>query len=309
MRWFLAYILVISLSLWPWLWLEPKLVPLDGGEGLSVFGARLQPWLMVLLTVLAGAVAVIPVLALAWAGRVVVAVMCYAAGLSILAHRGGGVDGWFHRVSLPMGWLTLVIEVLFWSMLLIGVALLLEWVGRRGSGQSGDRPSGSVADEGHGHADAGPDGLSVCRHSSLVVFGPVLPMLMAGVLAAVIQLVVLGILMASPLLGQAFWSIVLGGVISGVVVHVAFARAALLLVMLAPGVVAILAYAQAFVSFGNTEEALLALYRGGLSGRLLALPIHYMSAGVAATLLGVLIGPAVISTEGNTEPEPERKAA
>ncbi|MCC5829393.1 MAG: hypothetical protein JJU36_08095 [Phycisphaeraceae bacterium] len=280
MKRLLIYLGVIALSIWPWLLVEGMLVAPDGSEGLSLTSARAAPILAVLLAI---AAAIVPA-ALAWViarwHHAVGGLLCFTISLSFLAHRGGGVDGWMHRVSLPAGWISLAIEILVWGMVVLIVGVVIE------------RLIDMEASRKQGGADANHS-----DDSGLRLLGPIGPMLGAGVVAGVVQLILLGILLASPHLGQAFWSLVIAGLLSGIVVHLAFPKAALLGVALAPIAVGLSGYVQAMINYDNTAAALAAFYQGDLPSRVMALPVLYASAGCAATLLGVVIAPGVISSE------------
>jgi hypothetical protein len=212
-----------------------------------------------------------------------------AMALAFLAWRGGPIDGWMRRHSHPGSFAWLAVESLGWLLLMAGIAALVGVVRPRLRAKLGG---------------AGFDPLGLHRPTFAV---PDATGLTAGAATAIVAGVLALFLLRSTDVGQITFGLIVCFTIASLMVQYIFPHANPLAIVLSPMLLALGAYLYARFGYSGHGQVIDAWHRAigangspgspglsvsGASGRplpglALALPIHYASAGIIGTTIGV----------------------
>ena len=269
----LMILAAILLGLGGWLLVEQQLVASDGGDGLSLMWSHTGPIRASALVAIFG----IPALALGLiasvSGSPLAGVFSVTVALSVLAWRGGSIDGYMYRAALPGAYGTLIIEMAIWAAGLIVVLVTIRYL--RAPIRS-RLPVLAFAD----HADV-----------DLQFRIPKAQALLAGLICAVVGGVLAFFLLHSSDAGQVVLSLLLAFVIGGFTAQMVSPQSNPVAVLLSPTVVAVFAYAWILMKYNGQADVLRAWHSSvpahRLPGLALALPIQYASAAVAGSAMGV----------------------
>ena len=276
----------------------------DGSPGLTLMEDGIARSLQsVLLIAAAGLPAMALGLVTSATGNPLSGVFAVAAALGVLAWCGGPIDGFLQRSAgrdgLPDAYGLLLVEVLVWQ---VAVLLMLMLIQHLRSPLRARWP-----------ALAFDDHLGVDTHIRL----PQLQALGGGLVCAVVSGIVAWICIRSSDSGQVVWSLLIAFMIGGMVGQMSFPHNNPAGILFSPALVAMVAYGAVLLRYQGSDEVLQAWFNLNLGlrnadripGPALALPIHYVSAGLAGCALGV--GWAQGTLGGNTQgedlevPEPE----
>lgn len=253
-----------------WMQVQPALAAADGSSGLSLFstGAGFAPALLLLL--LAAIPAVLMGVLTAATGHPVAGVFAVAVALAMLASFGGPIDGWMWRVELPVDYAALMMETVLWLALLLGLFVVIEKlrpVARR------MLPWRDEEDPYRGVFDLTKLWNNKTAVSALVTAG------IGGLLA--------GLLIRTADPGQVNGSLVVAFMIAALLGQTIVPNANPMGVLVSPALAALVGYGAVLLSGLNSSDAVLARwYANHLNGLAQALPIYYISAGVAGAALG-----------------------
>jgi hypothetical protein len=271
-------IIVLAAALGGWIWTAalPWLTASDGCVAASLITAHGGTVKAVLMVVLTG----LPALALAAVagatGNPLSGVFTLAVSLCILAAHGEDMDAWVHRsgAALPGEFGGLILEAILWLCLLAASAA---WIVQARA------PLRRVLPVLGGQEHVGGDGTMSVRDGAAWAA--------AGV-ATLAGCVLGAVLLRTGAKGQ-----VIGGLIAAFglasftadsVVHFLIPRQprSVLRVLIPPALAAIIGYTLALIQNGDEGQFLFAFFANRTSRLAGALPIFYLSAGVAGCCLG-----------------------
>lgn len=262
-----------------WFVARGSLIAADGASGLTMTSSASGTIIALLVTLLT-AVPIALVAAVASAGgHPLSGLFVASASLIILAVAGGPIDGWLFRLENPSDYRLLALEMVFWQIgamaILVVTSLLRRWLRNRWSWLASDdhltqavrlgRPSGNA--------------------------------LLAGVVSAAVSGIVTMILLRSQESGQVIGALLLAFAAGGAAGQSACPNERNPLVMLlSPMIVACAAYLYVSTHYASADALRQAWFNqttpgAGLGNRLLepamALPVHYISAAMAGTIIGI----------------------
>ncbi len=264
-------VIVVAMALGATLWLcvsGPLGAP-DGMGGLSLTSARIGFWGATLLTAGVGIAAMVLGVIASAMGNPLSGVFAVAGGLCVLSAKGGAIDGWMARVEIPGGYAWLMAEMLVWQM---GVAIMVVAIQIYRSPLRTKWPA--LAFEDH---------LGVDLHIRM----PRLQSAAAGLVCATVGLLISSAMIRTSDVGQVIGSLVIAFGIGGVAAGLIFPKVNPAGVLFGPALAAIVVYAYVVLRFHSEETLLRAWFTGEIYGAALALPIHYVSAGLAGCAMGV----------------------
>ena len=281
----LVVLLAVLAGGWAWGWAAGLLAAADGSTGISLVSGRLAMPMALAVVVLAG----LPAIGLGGVASACSNTICglfvVALSLCVLAAHGGSMQGWVLRTDhASAGYLALAMEMLVWQA---GVLLLLVLIGSMRRRARARWPAVALDDR--------PDTVLS------VWFGRPWS-IRAALVSAAVAAVVASCLIRSADGGQVIGSLLVAFALGGIAAGALFPGCSPLGVVCGPAVVAIAAYLWVAFQFAGDEQAefLGAWYlrQGtgsgrGLPGVALALPIHYVSAGIVGCCLGIGIGAGV----------------
>ncbi len=271
-------LIAVTLLIGGWVW-GTALVALrsiDGSTSPSLITAHGGVAAALLAIIIAGLPAIALSTVCAAAGNPLSGVFAVTSCLWILAAHGDSIESWLRRdgASLPADYYKLIVEMILWAIL-IGAFIVLIKTARPAL----QKKIPTLAREPHlgeGTTVAMPDGLTLVAAAISAVFSGVLAFFLLRH-AAVGQ--VIGALMAAFLLGTMTGDLACAFLMGRRPTNA-------LRVVIAPLIVAIVAYAMTALGYRDGEHFLRELYAGKVSGLALALPIHYAGAGIAGACLG-----------------------
>jgi hypothetical protein len=257
------------------------LAPMDGLGGWTLGSARPGVAAAVGLVVLAGIPALGMAVLLAAAGNPLTGLLALAVSGAI-AGGGAGLAGVARRADEAGGVETLQLklgaELVTWFVLLTlagaGIDAARRWVEPRLPERLTSRHLGGSV------RLVGLDG----------------PSLIAGLITAVVGGGLGWVLIASREPGQAVGGLALGFTAGALVGHAVMPSPRVWPSLLAPAAAGLAAYggvAWRYQGVGGGDALLQAIYVEGLPGLALALPVHYVTAGVAGVCLGLGIGQVI----------------
>jgi len=268
--------LAIFIGAWVWVAAVAALTASDGSAGLTLMMAHGGPVAALLMVLLAGLPAIILGVVCSSVANPLCGLFTLATALWVLAAHGDPISAWVHRTdaNLPGDYVKLAVEVVIWTALLVGFLFLV----------SAARPT----------VRAAIPFLAAEPHlgEELTLTRSWLPALVAGGVTALVGGILAYFLIRSPDKGQVIGGLMLAFMIGGLVGDLAAAflfqkhPANPLGLVLAPAVVAIVAYLLTAAGYKSADEFLTAYFSLKTSGLAFALPIDYASAGVAGCALG-----------------------
>ena len=254
-----------------WIQVQPVIAASDGSTGLSLFSANSGVVIALLTVLLASIPAVLLGVVTAATGHPVTGVFAVAAALALLAAAGGPIDGWMWRSQLPADYGWLIIEVLIWFALAAGLLFVIEKL----------RPAARALLPGTGSDDphAGVFDLrKLCNNKTAV----------SGLITAVIGGVFAALLIRTTDAWQVIGALFVAFMIAGLLGQTAVPGANPLGTLISPVFAAVIGYGMVLANGPNSNDAVLARwYSDGLTGLAQALPIFYVSAGVAGAAMGI----------------------
>lgn len=274
-----------------WLLAIRFLAPSDGGSGLTLIHAHTGVITATIITLLLAVPAVLCGLIVSATGNPLAGVFTAAMALLILAAAGGPIDGWLLSITGPSAYRGLAFEMVLWLIGVTGVMMLIQ-ISRPKLREAGLQSNAVKT-------------LFGVDHSGLTAYlnWPTSRGLGAGAVCALVGGVVAMVLIRSSESGQVIGSLLVAFTIGGVCGQMVLPRGSSPVVMLlAPGAVAIAAYMLVATGYTSHDQLLTAWFAqtrtgAGFSDRLLslalALPIHYASAGVAGAAMGVGLGQSI----------------
>lgn len=209
-----------------------------------------------------------------------------SVALSVLAGLGGPIDGFLRRVALPGGYVELIGEMLLWTIGWLAVMMII------GKWRDPTRTRlAALSFQDHLGIDANDDVHGIANHVGL----PPLRSLAAGAVCTVVGGALAWFLMRDTSTGQVFWSLIVAFTLGGLAGRLFFPHDHVGAIVISPCVVAVIGYAIVAMQFSDGESVFRAWHNMDLSqvgnkrlpGLALALPIHYASAGVLGTILGI----------------------
>jgi len=270
-----------------WWAVGPWLSAADGSTGISLMSARVPPAVAILLALVAAVPAVGAGLAVSSAGHPLSGLFAVSCALGILAIWGGPIDGWMFRNNLPNEYGWLMFETLIWFA---GVLIMLTVVQQLRSPMRVRIP-----------ALAFDDHLDVDTH----IRWPQAQAMGAGLTCAIVSAALAWACIADSDSGQVIGSLLLAFTVGGMVGQLLFPQSNPIGILFSPGLVAMVAYAYVLIRFSSTDQVMAAWFgrSSGLAlsqrlpGIALALPIHYASAALAGTTMGIGIAHTIESTK------------
>lgn len=268
-----------------WMTILPRLQAADASSGITVLSAGAATVPAVLLLVLAGLPALVLSVLLGSRGNPLGGIFTAAAGLALLAAKGGSIEGWIYRSNAPAGYPLLLVETVLWHLGALGLIALLAAarprLRRRFPALSSSEPMGSRTS------------LSMPTQQSLL----------AAATCALFAAVFCHFLIQTSATGQVIGSLICGFALAAMIAQSLFPQPSASAMLLSPLLVSLAGYGWAMVSYNSPQAFSAAKYSGQLTGLALALPIHYVSAGIAGVALGIGWG------TGLTKPHDDAPAA
>lgn len=252
-----------------WLRVADYLAPADGSSGFALTTARVGFVTAALLVAFTGLPAMGLGLITSTVGNLVSGLFAVSMAVCVLAWRGGAIDGWMFRVDLPGGYLWLIIEMAVW---LAGVVAMLLMIQTLRSPMRTRWPALGFED----HLGVDTDPRLVHRDSAL-----------AGAGCAAIGAVLSWLLLRNSDPSQITFGLLTAFTVGGLMATLKFPNVNPAGILVSPGIVAVLGYGYVLLNYADGRDVLAAWHAGTLPGPALALPIHYIGAGVTGCTLGI----------------------
>ena len=252
-----------------WLFTFGFLEAADGASGLSLMSAPVGGGSATVIVAVAGLFALGMGLIASVMGNPLSGVFAVSAGLCVLAWKGGDIDGWMLRAQMPGDYGQLMIEMVIWQVGVVWMLLAIQWL------RSPMRAKWPAL--------AYQDHLGVDVH----LIHPHLQAWAAGLVCALCGGGLGYFLIRTSDVGQVIGSLFFAFAVGGLVVGLFFPSINPVGVLFSPALVALAVYVYMMTGFESDRSVLEAWYSQRLPGLVLALPIHYVSAGVAGCVAGV----------------------
>lgn len=263
----------------------------DGTSGLTLLDHGVSHALFAtLLIALAGIPAMVLGLVASSSGNPMSGFFAVAVALCVLAGRGGSAAGFIERSAaadnLPGAYVMLMVECLVWQL---GVVVMIFAVAKLRSPIKTRLPALAFSD----HL-----GVDTRLH------WPALQSLAAGGVTAAVACAVAWAVIRSPDQAQVLWGLVIAFTLGAVVAQSVFPRNRNPVgVLFAPVVCAMFSYTMVLMSYRSTNEFLRAFFRVALAqagddrvfSPALALPAHYISAGIVGCTLGIGLAQVMVA--------------
>ncbi|MCC7145807.1 MAG: hypothetical protein IT443_05125 [Phycisphaeraceae bacterium] len=255
-----------------WCSLAPDLRSWDGSSGLTLFDAASWPATAKCLALGSLASLVLAALAVKLRGDWSSGMLVLSGGLVGLAGAGGPIDGWLRRNPLPASYAWLMAETLLWllGLLVLSMAALLLAANFPPRSDSPTTP----------HSESPP--LSIRQTWPLDI-----PCLLSALTSAALGAGVAYLLIRNSSSPQVIASLLVAFAVAGLIAHSSWSPKSSMGILLSPAVTALGAYAWGCFSYPSQNQLLAAWYSREICGLMLALPLHYLSAGVAGSALGI----------------------
>lgn len=267
---------------------KPALLSADAAAGITLTHSHLGLTMALLVTLVAAIPAILMGMFTTATGHPLSGAFVVSTCLMFLAMAGGSMDGWVRSITGPSAYGSLIVETMIWSFILawtITLCHLLRPAIRR-------------------KASAIPRFLLPDEQGQMVRLTlPNARGLGAAAIAALVGGLVSMILLRSPETGQVVGALLVGFTLAGLAGQMTLNQGSSpAAILFAPAIVAIIAYSLVAWQYDQHEDLLAAWFAltttmPGASDRLLslgmALPIFYMSAGVAGTTIGIGIGQTI----------------
>jgi len=275
----------VALSAALWILSPDVLTPADGSATQSLLFTGSGVALAILVTLLIS----IPIAAMAAivsaGGHPLSGLFVAATSLIIYTGMGGSIDSWIRAADSPASYRTLAIEMILWqigAMLVLTLsALLRRWLRNRWSWLSHEEFS----------------------DHSIRLLSPSPATFLAGLVTAAVGGVATMVLLRSPDTGQVIGALVVAFTAGGLAGQYCFPTMRNPLgMLLAPAVVACIAYLYVSMQYSSSQDMLAAYFNQATPGTTMkdrlpaaamALPIHYISSGLAGTILGIGLGQVI----------------
>lgn len=274
-----------------WLGILPSLQSVSGTGGLVLLDTH-SVWQSVVLVAIAGIPAMALGTLLSTVGRFTAGVTILAGSLLVLSWYGGPTMGWMQRAALPGAYWGLIFETLIWQLLMLcAIGLMYRF-----------RP---VV---HGTLP------HLLRHDQpqwQTKLGiPASREIIAAVISAAISGIMAYLLIRNGSPKQVLVSLVVSFALGAGVGQSTIPNSNPIAIFISPGIVAIIAYLMVIMRFGNDTAVFQVLFGSSVPGTklmaqfpgpALALPIHYLSAGLLGCCFGIGIASATaMPTEEDT---------
>lgn len=265
----MVIVFAVGVSAVMWLSMYRFLQPVDGSSGLTLMSARIGTIGAILLVMSVGVVSIGLGLLVSAMGNPLGGVFSVSAGLCALAMKGGEIDGWILRSSLPSDYGSLLKGLLVWQGGLAMMLFAIQWL------RSPVRALWPAL--------AYEDHLGVDIHLRF----PQIQAWAAGLISGVCGIVIACVFIRTSDVGQVIGSLLLSFVIGGLAAGLIFPHVNPVVVLFSPAMVAVVAYGYMWFRHASGEAVLRAWYDHQLPGVVFALPIHFVSAGVAGCAMGL----------------------
>lgn len=282
---------------------QPMLMSADGWPGLSLMDARSGVMVACLLLMLAGLPALLGGLYAGSAGNPLSGVFTIGFALLVLAGQSGSMNGLILRqaereTTQPRGgavFTQLVIEMVIWVLMWCVFMFLIRRyrhlirrlvVPRRIKTNFSEQLTEEDTPRFVLHVRPG----------------------LAGLLCAVLGWVLCRLMLLTDEVGQVIGGVLVAFVLAGLVARLALPTGNVVYLLLSPLLVGFVAYAQGSVLHGSAsaDELIQRWQTGGIVGPMLALPIHWASAGLVGVSVGIGIAQAIdrVRAEETITPAP-----
>ena len=268
-------------------WLSAKqfLSAQDGSGGISLLSAQIGPVGAMALVLAASVPTVVMSVLVSARGNPLAGIFAASATLGVLAVDGGAMIDWIRMQdeadALPSAYGGLILETLFWQLplvvLIITIGKARDSVRRRWPILSSDKHCGTEP----------PWSL------------PNLQAIGGGLLCALVSGVLCFLILRVGDTKQVIVSLLIVFTIGGLMGQMVFPQPNPIAILLSPMIVAVAGYAYVQVKFNSSGQTLAAIWDMTLRGPPLALPIHFASAAVAGSSVG--IGWAQVIVQSNQE--------
>ena len=263
----LALLLVTAIAIFFWVLIESPLRAADGSSGISLFYAQVSFPAALGLLLAGGLVPFVLCVAIGCWGNPLRGVFAMCLSLTVLGHRGGGMANWLRTHDLPGAYAVLMVELVVWALLLGALVAAIHLARTHLARRLPMLPWGHSRYQPLWRADWDTLG--------------------GGLTTAGIGAVMVWFILQTPDVGQVTWGLGLSFLIAGFAGHYIWPAAAPVGLVAAPLVVGLGGYGAAIIFYRGSEQVLAAFYAGQFHGHAMALPIHYVSAALVGTLLGV----------------------
>lgn len=263
-------LLTAVLGGWAWASVEPSLRSIEGTSGLSLLDARTGLIVAVALVLISGLPALLLGLFTSALGHPLSGLFAIACALTALAISGGPMEGFLRSQPLPNAYRILIMETLLWHVGMLAVVI----VGIRSFGPMLRRGFARLATDDH-----------LGTHTRFTK--PDVNAWMAGLLTTGIAGFLGHLLLRSSDTGQVVGGLIAAFALGSLAAQWIFPQHNPLPMLLSPLVISLIGYSYALLNFPTHESLLEAWYAQRLSGLALALPIHYVSAGIVGVTLGI----------------------
>ena len=262
-----------------WLSVDDLIRASDGGDGFTLVSARIGSGAAAVVVLIAG----LPALALgiisSVSGSVLAGVFSVSAALTMLAWRGGSIEGYLWRFP-PGGYAALIVEMMVWTvglaMVIASIQLLRPTLRSRWPALVLGKP--------------GDDDMQMKL--------PTTPAALSGLICALVGGLLAYFLLRTGDRGQVIVSLLLAFTVGGFAAQTILPQSNPVGVLLSPVLVALVAYGWVLYPGSGPDERL-AFASQRLWGLALALPIHYASAAVAGCAMGVGWAGSLETPRGN----------
>lgn len=256
----------------------------DASSGLSLVSANIHPVAAALMVTLWGLPAMGLGLLVATMRKATSGVLVAAVSLCLLAIAGGEQAGWMYSADLPGEYGRLIVEMLVWQMGLVALVLIYQQyadvLGRKWPKLIDTKQQHSLD-------------LRLVQWDKRSIY--------AGILCAAVAWFVGGLLLRTSATGQIIGAFIVAFGLGGFVAMLIFPNSNPVGVMFSPMIVAVIAYALVLYRFDSRDQVLSAWFLlggqfGATSPKLpplaMAMPIHFISAGIAGCCMGAGLGHA-----------------
>lgn len=287
----------------------------DGADGVTLLLAG-SPVMAILGVLAIGAVVALLASGVGTLGNPIVGVFTLGVAMTVAAVYGGTIDGTLRSSGESSVYWALTGETIVWMVVMAALVTVCIAAARRlrcvcpwCRAEPGDEPEKGDAESRNAHQVArrrfeAMDMFHATSGSPYVAGGvgqavveSIVPtdsprrgwvqMGLCTLVAVVIGGGVASLLLRSEDTGQVVGGLVGAMLIGGVIGHRLFPTRSALPAVLAPGLVGVIGHVWAAVSQPTGEAFLGGYFAGELSGAALALPVYFLSAGLAGTAMGI----------------------
>ncbi len=276
-----------------WLPVLPMLRPADGYAGLSLLDARAGVVWACIALLLAGLPALIAGLYVSSSGNPLSGVFTIAVSLMIMAGHGGSMQGLIWRqaeraTDQPQGgsvFMQLAIEMVLWAL----AWCLMMFLVRRFRHRIRAAFVPKLLKTPFKKVDVPIEEEDTPRF--VLQVRPA----MAGLLCGALAWILCRFIMQTPDNGQVIGSILVAFLLAGLTARLTLPTGNVVFLLLSPLLVGFVSYAYGSVLHGtlSAQELQMAWQRGQIVGPMLAVPIHWASAGLIGVSVGIGMAQAI----------------